>query len=121
MVVRLGCYKKEDLEEALDRAYEGEKFSAVARTSSTPLRTLFKKSKELQTTGNIVERRRGSLHSFYQSRKLIWCRYAACWFPRVPSQGAQTREQYIRTTASRNHQDRNAVPTAHQGLVRAFH
>ncbi|KAG3024522.1 hypothetical protein PC128_g4358 [Phytophthora cactorum] len=53
MVVRLGCYKKEDLEEALDRAYEGEKFSAVARTSSTPLRTLFKKSKELQTTGNI--------------------------------------------------------------------
>ncbi|RAW21065.1 hypothetical protein PC110_g13599 [Phytophthora cactorum] len=74
MVVRLGCYKKEDLEEALDRAYEGEKFSAVARTSSTPLRTLFKKSKELQTTGNIVERRRGSLHSFYQSRKLIWCR-----------------------------------------------
>ncbi|KAG6961682.1 hypothetical protein JG688_00008950 [Phytophthora aleatoria] len=35
MVVRRGCYKKEDLEEALDRAYEREKLSAVARTSST--------------------------------------------------------------------------------------
>ncbi|KAG6944624.1 hypothetical protein JG688_00016989, partial [Phytophthora aleatoria] len=38
VVVRRGCYKKEDLEEALDRAYEGEKFAAEARTSSIPLR-----------------------------------------------------------------------------------
>ncbi|KAG2777786.1 hypothetical protein PC129_g23980 [Phytophthora cactorum] len=38
MVVSRGCYKKEYLEEALDRAYEGEKFATVARTSSIPLR-----------------------------------------------------------------------------------
>lgn len=52
-------YKKEDLDEALDRAFEKAKFAAVARTSSVPLRTLFKKAKELQTTGTIVKRRRG--------------------------------------------------------------
>ncbi|KAE9348297.1 hypothetical protein PF008_g7406 [Phytophthora fragariae] len=32
MVLRRGCYKKEDLEEALTRTCEGEKFEAVART-----------------------------------------------------------------------------------------
>jgi hypothetical protein len=60
MVIHRSCYKKEDLEEALDRAYEGETFAAVARSSSVPLRTLFKKSKELQTTGEITELRRGT-------------------------------------------------------------
>ncbi|ETK93682.1 hypothetical protein L915_03172 [Phytophthora nicotianae] len=61
MVVRRGRgYTKEDVLEALDRAYEGEKFVAVARTSSVALRTLFKKSQELQTTGEIAEKRRGS-------------------------------------------------------------
>ncbi|GMG16754.1 unnamed protein product [Phytophthora fragariaefolia] len=59
MVIHRSCYNKEDLEEALDRAYEGETFAAVARSSSVPLRTLFKKSKELQTTGEITELRRG--------------------------------------------------------------
>ncbi|KAE9317653.1 hypothetical protein PR003_g18423 [Phytophthora rubi] len=59
MVLRRGCYKKEDLEEALTRTCEGEKFAAVARTSPIPIRTLFKKSKELQTTGSIEGERRG--------------------------------------------------------------
>jgi hypothetical protein len=57
MVIHRSCYNKEDLEEALDRAYEGETFAAVARSSSVPLRTLFKKSKELQTTAEITELR----------------------------------------------------------------
>ncbi|KAG3241203.1 hypothetical protein PI124_g13923 [Phytophthora idaei] len=75
MVVRRGCYKKEDLEEALDRAYEGEKFAAVTRTSSIPLRKPFKKAKELQTTGNIVERRRGPAPSLLpeQEADLVAC------------------------------------------------
>ncbi|GMF20136.1 unnamed protein product [Phytophthora fragariaefolia] len=60
MVIHRSCYNKEDLEEALDRAYKGETFAAVARSSSVPLRTLFKKSKELQTTGEITELRRGA-------------------------------------------------------------
>ncbi|KAE8909362.1 hypothetical protein PF005_g7832 [Phytophthora fragariae] len=59
MVLRRGCYKKEDLEEALTRTCEGEKFAAVARTSPIPLRTLFKKSMELHTTGSIEGERRG--------------------------------------------------------------
>ncbi|KAE9357816.1 hypothetical protein PF008_g2988 [Phytophthora fragariae] len=59
MVLRRGCYKKEDLEEALTRTFEGEKFAAVARTSPIPIRTLFKKSKELQTTGSIEGECRG--------------------------------------------------------------
>ncbi|KUF88104.1 hypothetical protein AM588_10002112 [Phytophthora nicotianae] len=60
MVVRRGRgYTKEEDLEALDRANEGEKFAAVARTSSVSLRTLFKKSQELQTTGEIAEKRRG--------------------------------------------------------------
>ncbi|KAE9036060.1 hypothetical protein PR002_g7255 [Phytophthora rubi] len=59
MVIRRSCYNKEDLEEAVDRAYEGEPFAAVARSSSAPLCTLFKKSDELQAAGEITELRRG--------------------------------------------------------------
>ncbi|GMF44548.1 unnamed protein product [Phytophthora fragariaefolia] len=44
MVIHCSCYNKEDLEEALDRAYEGETFAAVARSSSVPLRYSFLES-----------------------------------------------------------------------------
>uniref|UniRef100_H3H585 HTH CENPB-type domain-containing protein n=1 Tax=Phytophthora ramorum TaxID=164328 RepID=H3H585_PHYRM len=60
MVVRRGRYKKVGVKEALDRAYKGEKFAVMAQTSSVLLQTLFKKSKELHTTGAITEKRRGS-------------------------------------------------------------
>ncbi|KAH7487774.1 uncharacterized protein KRP23_1737 [Phytophthora ramorum] len=68
MLVRRERYKKVDVEEALDRAYEGEKFAAVARPL-VPLHTLFKKSKELQTTGAITKNVEDPSQHCRQSKK----------------------------------------------------
>ncbi|KAE8875077.1 hypothetical protein PF010_g14622 [Phytophthora fragariae] len=74
MVIRRSCYNKEDLEEAVDRSYEGETFAAVARSSSAPLCTLFKKSDELQTAGEITEFVEGQSRPFLLSRRQMWWR-----------------------------------------------
>ncbi|RLN46950.1 hypothetical protein BBJ28_00021355 [Nothophytophthora sp. Chile5] len=60
MVVRRSLYTEEDVEEALARVREGETFAHVARTSSIPLRTLFKKAKDFEKTGSLSGERRGS-------------------------------------------------------------
>ncbi|KAG2768860.1 hypothetical protein PC129_g3734 [Phytophthora cactorum] len=97
MVARRECYEKEDVEEALDRTYEGVTFAAVARSSSILLRTLFKKSKELQATGIVVENRRGPAPAFspeQEAHLVAWV--AACsgldsQLARQGSSSAQTR------------------------------
>uniref|UniRef100_M4B1V2 HTH psq-type domain-containing protein n=1 Tax=Hyaloperonospora arabidopsidis (strain Emoy2) TaxID=559515 RepID=M4B1V2_HYAAE len=49
MVMRRGHYEKQDVVDALERVCHGESYAKVARTSSVPLRTLFKKAKDQQS------------------------------------------------------------------------
>ncbi|RLN46437.1 hypothetical protein BBJ28_00008402, partial [Nothophytophthora sp. Chile5] len=60
MAEKRGDYTAEDLEAALMRVSAGEKFAAVARTSSIPLRTLFKKTKDIREGRTLEGNRRGT-------------------------------------------------------------
>lgn len=60
MVVRRGHYEKQDVVDALERVRDGESYAEVARTSSVPLRTLFKKAKDQQSGIPIEGLRRGT-------------------------------------------------------------
>ncbi|KAL4156746.1 hypothetical protein PRNP1_005772 [Phytophthora ramorum] len=60
MVVRRGQYTLEDLAKALQRVQRGESAASVARTSSVPLRTLFKKAKDLRENRTLAGKRRGT-------------------------------------------------------------
>ena len=51
MVVRRGHYEKQDVVDALERVCNGKSYAEVARTSSVPLRTLFKKA-QASTAGS---------------------------------------------------------------------
>ena len=60
MVVRHGHYDKQDVVDALERVRHGEPYAEVARTSSFPLCTLLKKTKDQQSKISIEGMRRGT-------------------------------------------------------------
>ena len=59
-MVRRGHYKKQDVIDALERVHRGEPYTEVARTSSVPLRTLFKNAKDQQSGIPIKRLHRGT-------------------------------------------------------------
>nr|CCA27457.1 PREDICTED: similar to conserved hypothetical protein [Albugo laibachii Nc14] len=84
MVVRRGHYEKQDVVDALERVRNGESYPEVARASSVPLRTLFKKAKDQQSGIPIEGLRRGTkpaISADLESHLVEWIASMQCVGP----------------------------------------